>query len=882
MKIHLNFAGYFATLILISVINYVISQGIQTVILGQSTNIDIKNEATLKVDLEWDNKLTPSEQPVIIIETSLQEQISSFDAVNFVVLYGQNSEYWKQTTEGRSKVTLCTDHTLLADFPTSLIITAQNAPNVSHTGINIMVRKQDIELKIGKAIEELVSENSPITFLVNHSSRNDSSFRDTFILTVDAATENDKDQCIVVSIYKRNRCPFRDKPENVFTADISSTALEKSTTTIKAKEFPEPFHVSVVMMPENCCREKGRCNIRREGFSLWHRSGFSQNQMQDKKVRIKVETAMAYTEYLLPIFVGLIPILICGIFGIVVICLKNYNVQKQHSEPLNLHSQTDAQFSEGINANVTTKEESEHNATHLISSPDKSVNGCNITIDNVCENIEDIDGTLPSEKELENIEEMPPNSMELMNVDGIDGTILDRNLKLWEEYKKIVEMKSSDVDKRLEEGKLKKKQYGLMRLKENPMLSDMTTILDADKWFRRNRSKVYLYLVPIITVFYFVPSIQYVLLTKQSEIMLGTQDICFHNFRCARPFWIFDDFNHIISNISYVCLGIFFIIIVKIKSKRLPLEHQPKYDHLTTTGTLQQLSIFYAMGISLIAQGCFSVCYHVCPTNLSLQFDTTMMYVMSVLCFVKIYQFRHPNAIQNAYSTFMILGILVFLEALVLFSSAIWVYLLFIAFYIGLTTFLAFDLYYHGVGRIDLDVGKLLAKDVVRAGVKSISSIYHKEGNRNEKFIRYPQRFWFSSIFFLVNLVYAIHVMYLKSQDSTKTVSHVLLVILCGNMMLYLLYYVVRKNTSNIFCCGKAKTSEKEEDNQAARNIANRFQNKSLNFPAGAVCATISLIIGVIAIGFYQERAANRNLAPAESRNLNSDCSLLNFYGKNQ
>ena len=43
---------------------------------------------------------------------------------------------------------------------------------------------------------------------------------------------------------------------------------------------------------------------------------------------------------------------------------------------------------------------------------------------------------------------------------------------------------------------------------------------------------------------------------------------------------------------------------------------------------------------------------------------------MSILGYVKIYQFRHPNAIQNAYSTFMILGILVLLEAVVLFSQS--------------------------------------------------------------------------------------------------------------------------------------------------------------------------------------------------------------------
>ncbi len=55
---------------------------------------------------------------------------------------------------------------------------------------------------------------------------------------------------------------------------------------------------------------------------------------------------------------------------------------------------------------------------------------------------------------------------------------------------------------------------------------------------------------------------------------------------------------------------------------------------------LQQLCIYYAMGMALICQGGFSICYHVCPTNHSLQFDTTIMYIMCILGIVKIYQVR--------------------------------------------------------------------------------------------------------------------------------------------------------------------------------------------------------------------------------------------------
>ena len=49
---------------------------------------------------------------------------------------------------------------------------------------------------------------------------------------------------------------------------------------------------------------------------------------------------------------------------------------------------------------------------------------------------------------------------------------------------------------------------GLNRLREDATLKDMASILNEDVWFRRNRSRVYLYLIPIVSIFYFVPAIQ--------------------------------------------------------------------------------------------------------------------------------------------------------------------------------------------------------------------------------------------------------------------------------------------------------------------------------------------------------------------------------------
>ncbi len=59
---------------------------------------------------------------------------------------------------------------------------------------------------------------------------------------------------------------------------------------------------------------------------------------------------------------------------------------------------------------------------------------------------------------------------------------------------------------------------------------------------------------------------------------------------------------------------------------------------LVRRGIPEQYGIFYAMGGALSMEGILSACYHICPTKVNFQFDTTFMYVISVLVFLKEYQ----------------------------------------------------------------------------------------------------------------------------------------------------------------------------------------------------------------------------------------------------
>ena len=85
---------------------------------------------------------------------------------------------------------------------------------------------------------------------------------------------------------------------------------------------------------------------------------------------------------------------------------------------------------------------------------------------------------------------------------------------------------------------------------------------------------------------------------------------------------------------------------------------------------IQQHSLFYTLGLCVIMQGTFSIISHFCPSNISLQFDTTMMYMMMIPVFVKTYQtyqFRHPDTCACAYNAMYSFFLLLSLEAVSLY-----------------------------------------------------------------------------------------------------------------------------------------------------------------------------------------------------------------------
>jgi hypothetical protein len=150
----------------------------------------------------------------------------------------------------------------------------------------------------------------------------------------------------------------------------------------------------------------------------------------------------------------------------------------------------------------------------------------------------------------------------------------------------------------------------------------------------------------IIGSYYVLPSLQFVMY-QSKELNNST---CYYNHKCKHDFYFIPAFNNIISNILYVVFGLVFIIIVRLNSSTaidaadFPINNNP--------------ALYYTLGISLIFEGICSAIFHICPSILNFQFDTTFMFLGTILTFITIYQKRHkaPTPIKiYSFSALLIL-----------------------------------------------------------------------------------------------------------------------------------------------------------------------------------------------------------------------------------
>ena len=145
--------------------------------------------------------------------------------------------------------------------------------------------------------------------------------------------------------------------------------------------------------------------------------------------------------------------------------------------------------------------------------------------------------------------------------------------------------------------------------------------------------------------------------------------------------------NHILSNVGYMFLGLLFLLItfvkenVILKRKLEQMDEEPttkgcwprildlrwqlskahakakaQGQSILQTGTCASFSLFYTMGLTLFMIGVMSSCYHLCPTDVNFQFDTTYMYLLAIFMAINLFKSRHPDLSPDATTAFTFLA----------------------------------------------------------------------------------------------------------------------------------------------------------------------------------------------------------------------------------
>uniref|UniRef100_UPI00398EFF84 SID1 transmembrane family member 2 isoform X3 n=1 Tax=Pristiophorus japonicus TaxID=55135 RepID=UPI00398EFF84 len=372
----------------------------------------------------------------------------------------------------------------------------------------------------------------------------------------------------------------------------------------------------------------------------------------------------------------------------------------------------------------------------------------------------------------------------------------------------------------------------VIRTKKFLYVSDLAR---KDKRVLSKKYKIYFWNIATIAVFYALPVIQLVITYQTVFNITGNQDICYYNFLCAHPLGVLSAFNNILSNLGYLMLGLLFLLIVlqrEILHKRALMRND---ICALECGIPKHFGLFYAMGTALMMEGLLSACYHVCPNYTNFQFDTSFMYMIAGLCMLKLYQKRHPDINASAYSAYASLALVIFFSVLgVVFGKdyiVFWAVFSFI--HILATLLLSIQLYY--MGRWKLDTGMC----------RRIIHVIYTDHIRQCSGPAYIDRMVLLIMGNIVNWSLAAYGLILRPKDFA---SYLLAIGIC-NLLLYFAFYIIMKLRSG-----------------------ERIR------PIPLICIVCTAVVWGFALFFFFQGLSTWQKTPAESREHNRECILLDFF----
>ena len=176
----------------------------------------------------------------------------------------------------------------------------------------------------------------------------------------------------------------------------------------------------------------------------------------------------------------------------------------------------------------------------------------------------------------------------------------------------------------------------------------------------------------VIGAYYALPSLQFVFFQVHDANVH-----CYYNKKCKHNYDNIPAFNNVISNIGYILFGIIYLCYIRCT-----------FISYYNYGLKKIKALYYSLGVVLILEGIFSALYHICPSKLNFQFDTTFMFIGTALMILTLYNKRHPDDLPSAFYTYIFLALVVLLNILPLSGISdgaeawFWVLIYILVFYI--------------------------------------------------------------------------------------------------------------------------------------------------------------------------------------------------------
>ncbi|XP_029795160.1 SID1 transmembrane family member 1 isoform X3 [Suricata suricatta] len=400
----------------------------------------------------------------------------------------------------------------------------------------------------------------------------------------------------------------------------------------------------------------------------------------------------------------------------------------------------------------------------------------------------------------------------------------------------------SDTDSSVEESDFDtmpdiESDKNVIRTKMFLYLSDLSR---KDRRIVSKKYKIYFWNIVTIAVFYALPVIQLVITYQTVVNVTGNQDICYYNFLCAHPLGVLSAFNNILSNLGHVLLGFLFLLIVLRRDVLHRRALEAKDIFAMEYGIPKHFGVFYAMGIALMMEGVLSACYHVCPNYSNFQFDTSFMYMIAGLCMLKLYQTRHPDINASAYAAYASFAVVITLTVLgvVFGKNDLWFWVVFSAIHILASLALSTQIYY--MGRVRTDVS-----DTDLGIFRRAAMVFYTDFVQQCSRPLYMDRMVLLIMGNLVNWSFALFGLIYRPRDFA---SYMLGIFIC-NLLLYLAFYIIMK----------LRSSEKL-------------------LPIPLFCIVATAVVWAAALYFFFQNLSSWEGTPAESREKNRECILLDFF----